>query len=108
MSVSTSPKVTVGPGVPEFLRKHDAEGALPTICEIIRECFPQAVAIETLLEEDYDEPGWWQVVVVITLPASVSTDVCHEQHKRYHELRSERIPHAQNSLFVTIRKYQPE
>ena len=67
MSISTSPKVTVGPGVSEFLRKNDAEGAFPTICEIIRECFQHAVAVEALLEEDYDEPGWWQVVVDITL-----------------------------------------
>ncbi len=107
MSVSVSPKVTVGPGVSEFLRKHGAEGALATFCEIVRECFPQTLAIEALLEEDYDEPGWWQVVVIVTLPDSVSTDAWLDQHKRYHELRPQRIPHAHNSLFVTLYKYLP-
>ena len=63
MSVSTSPKVTVGSGVPEFLRKNDAEAAFQAVCEIIRKCFPQTLAIDAQLEEDYDQPGWWRVVV---------------------------------------------
>jgi hypothetical protein len=108
MSVSTAPNVTIGPGVQEFLRKNDAESAFQTICEIIRECFPDTRAIDAQLEEDHDEPGWWRVTVDVTLADSITPDTWVDQHKRYHELRGERIRLPENSLFVTAFEFSPE
>ena len=108
MSVSTSPTVTIGLGVQEFLRKNDAEAALQTICEILRECFPQPLAIEARLEEDHDEPGWWRVVVDVALADPITPDTWVDQHRRYHERRGERVPLPQNSLFVTAFEFAPE
>lgn len=108
MSVSTSPKVTVGPGVSEFLRKNDAEGDFRTICDLVRECFPHAVAVEARLEEDHDEPGWWRVVVDMTLRHFESADAWVDQNRRYHELLVDRIPPPRNMLFVTLHQYLPE
>ncbi len=108
MSVSASPTVTIGPGVQEFLRKNDAEAAFQTICEILRECFPQTLAIDGQLEEDHDEPGWWRVVVGVTLPDSIPPDIWVDQHRRYHERRVDRVPLPQDMLFVTSYLSPPE
>ncbi len=60
MSVSTPLKVTVGPGVPEFLRANDAEGDFQAICDIIRECFPHAVGRRSpACKRIMTRPGRW-------------------------------------------------
>jgi hypothetical protein len=108
MSISTAPSVTIGPGVQEFLRRNDAEAAFQTICEIIRECFPETRAIGAQLEEDHDIAGWWRIVVSVTLPDSIPTDTWLDQHKRYHERRGHSLTLSHNSLFVTRYETQPE
>ena len=107
MSASTSPKVTIGPGVQEFLQKKDAQAAFQTVCEIVGESFPQTLAIEARLEEDHDEAGWWRVVVGVTLPESIPADVWIDQHRRYSVLRADRVPSPQDMLFATDFEYQP-
>ena len=108
MSVSASPKATVGPGVEEFLRKNGAEAAFQAVCETIRECFPQTLAIDARLQEDYDEPGWWRVVVDVALPESLPVDVFVDQDRRYSERLYARIPLAQTPLFVMSHEYRAE
>ncbi len=108
MSMSTAAKVTVGPGVQEFLRKNDAEAAFQVVCESVRECFPQTLAIDARLQEDYDEPGWWRVVVDVALPESLPVDVWLDQNRRYYERLYGRIPHAQTPLFVKSNEFRAE
>ncbi len=108
MSVSTSPTVTIGLGVQEFLRKNDAEAALQTICEILRECFPQTLALDAQLEEDHDTPGWWRIVVGVMLPDAIPPDTWLDQQKRYVERRVDRVPLPQDMLFVTRDPSPPE
>lgn len=102
MSVSTAPNVTVGPGVQEFLRKNDAEAAFQTICELIRECFPETIAVEAEFQEDHDEPGWWRVRILFTLPAASPLNHVLEQQRLFHERFVERVPFDQVPLFVVL------
>ena len=108
MSVSTSPNVTIGPGVPEFLRKNDAEAAFQTICELIRECFPETLAIDAELQEDHDEPGWWRVPIWYTLPAASSLEHVMKQERLFLDGIRERVPFAQMPLFIAIDTYATE
>jgi hypothetical protein len=108
MSVSISPKLTIGSGVQEFLKEKDAEAAFQAVCECIRECFPQTLAINARLEEDHDEPGWWRVVVDVALPDSLSVDVWLDQDRQYYERLYERIPLAQTPLFVKLHEFRAE
>ena len=108
MSVSTPLKVTVGSGVPEFLRANDAEGDFQAICDIVRECFPHAVAVEARLQEDHDEPGWWRVVLDMSLSHIESADAWVDQSRRYCELLVDRAPPPRNMLFTMLHEYLPE
>jgi hypothetical protein len=100
MSVSTSPNVTIGPGVQEFLRQNDAETAFQTICELIRERFPETLSVEADLQEDHDEPGWRRVYIFFTLPADCSADRAWAQNRLLLERLMERVPFAQVPLFI--------
>ncbi len=60
------------------------------------------------LQEDYDEPGWWRVVVEVALPESLPVDVWLDQNRRYYERLYARIPLAQTPLFVMSHEYRAE
>jgi hypothetical protein len=108
MDVSTSPKVTIGPGVQEFLRKNGAETSFQAVCDVIRACLPETLAIDAELGEDYDECGWWRVLVLSTLPAATPVERVVEQERLFHERCAERIPPEQRPLFVTQSTFAPE
>ena len=109
MSVSTSPTVTIGLGVQEFLRKNDAEAALQTICEILRECFPQTARHRT--------PGWRRTTTSRAGGVWSWTSCCRTPFPRTRGLTSNggitsaawtACPCLKTSLFVTAFEFPPE
>ena len=85
MSVTVSPKATISPDVDEFLRNNGAQVAFQTICELIRECFPEVLSVQTDLIEDHDEPGWQRVRIWFTLPAASDLEHVLEQQRLFLE-----------------------
>lgn len=108
MSVSTTPNVKVGPGVSEFLHRNNAESSFQAICELIRECFPEARTLDAQLQEDRYEPDEWRVGLEVALPDSLPLEVWIDQNRRYHERLSERLPPAHASLFVKGQEFSAE
>jgi hypothetical protein len=108
MSVSTSPNVTIGSGVQDFLRQNDAETAFQTICELIRECFPETLSVEAELQEDHDEPNWWRVRMLFTLPAACPLERVLEQQRLFQEQFMAQVPFAQVPLFLALDTFAAE
>ncbi len=108
MSVTTTPNLTVGPGVSDFLRRNNAEASFQTACELIRECFPDARTIKAELQEDCYEPDERTVGLAVALPDSLPLEVWIDQNRHYHERLSERIPPTHASLFIKSHEFSAE
>src|SRR2546425_11954378 len=100
MSEQTKASVplTITPQAAEFLRKHAAEEAFRTICELARECLPDLVRLHARLENDWDEPGIQYVVLDATLPRNHPYDQLREQKKRLYQREADRLPGATREL----------
>jgi hypothetical protein len=108
MGVSTSPAVTADPAVYEFLKQHSAEAAFQTVCEIVREIYPETRAIQASAFEDWDEPGWMRVRVAFFLPERYPADEGLRRHAALHERLAEKLPDALQPLFLVREEYFPE
>jgi hypothetical protein len=108
MSVTTTPNLTVGPGVSDFLRRNNAEASFQTACDLIREYFPETLSVEAELQEDHDEPGWRRVRLLFTLPSACPLERVLEQQRLFQEQFLEQVPFAQVPLFLALDTFTPE
>src|SRR5437867_2121028 len=86
--------LTITPEAAEFLRKHQAEEAFRTICDLARECFPDLVRLHARLENDWDEPGIQYVVLDETFPREYPSARLREQENRLYQREAELFPPA--------------
>jgi hypothetical protein len=108
MGVSTSPAVTADPGVYEFLKLHGAEAAFQTVCELVREVYPEARAIQANVFEDWDVPGWMRVRVAFLLPEPLPVDDHVQRNQTFAARIVEKLPPALRELFSIGEEYPPE
>ena len=99
MSLTTSREPVLEAGESEFLKRHDAEAAFQTVCELVRTYFPELRAINVWLLEDPDEDDHTWAVVHVFMPAAYSQEVLQEQLRRYHKELVKRLPFKYLPLF---------
>jgi len=90
--IRTAVPLTITPEAAEFLRKHQAEEAFHTICDLVRECLPELVRLHARLENDWDEPGVQYVVLDETLPNGYPYERLREQENRLYQRQAELVP----------------
>jgi hypothetical protein len=90
--------LTITPEATEFLRKHQAEEAFRTICDLARECFPDLVRLDARLENDWDQPGVHYVELAETLPKDYPYDQFQVQRRRLYQRQAEVVSAATREL----------
>jgi hypothetical protein len=100
--------VTADPAVYDFLKRHGAESAFQTVCEIVREVYPETRAIQASVFEDWDLPGWMRVRVEFLMPEPLSPDEYVRRKRAYAGRLVEKLPPELRSLFAVSEEYPPE
>ena len=95
---NASVPLTITPEAAEFLRKHQAEEAFRTICDLVRECLPDLVQLHARLESDWDEPGVQYVVLDETLPKEYPYARLREQENQLYQREGELVPAPMREL----------
>jgi hypothetical protein len=90
---------TVDTSLRGFLQRHDAEPAFAALCDLVRESFPDARAIEAFLWEDPDEEDRSKAMLRITLPPSQPPELLRNRRGHYYDQLTERLPLSQLPLF---------
>ena len=83
----------------DFLKNHDAVDDFGKLCEIVRECFPQLVRLDTRLEQDVYEAWRVQLVLVVCLPVGCSFESLKPQQAEYYQRYLETVPRSKIPLF---------
>jgi hypothetical protein len=107
MPSTIAEQVRYGPGVRDFLTRHDAQAHFARVCELVQACFPALVAVEVALQADPDEEDRVQAVLCATLPDSLSGDELHQSLKRYHARVVDEIPLSHCPLFALVTQFLP-
>jgi len=110
MSEQTKASVplTITPEAAEFLRKHQAEEAFRTICDLARECFPDLVRLHAQLENDWDQPGVQYVELEETLPKNYPLEQLRVQQQRLYQRQAELVPAATREMISHWFQYAQE
>jgi hypothetical protein len=105
MNVDLSEQVLIGAGVQEFLDHHDLEANFRMICELVKDCFPDALRLQAALREDVDEPGRFRILLSATLPAEYPLDRHMVQNRRYHERLVQTIALSHCPYFALLTEF---
>jgi hypothetical protein len=103
-----SAELSVAPAIVGFLRQQGAQSHYRTVCEVVGDCFPEAIRLDVTLQEDPDEVGRVQVVLCATLPQSYPDDWLHAAMCRYHERLVEEVPLSRCPLFALVVEFASE
>ncbi|MCI0641783.1 MAG: hypothetical protein L0Y72_03935 [Gemmataceae bacterium] len=98
-------KLATPPEVRDFLQTNNAEAAFLKVLELVRDCYPQIVAIAVELWDDPDEIDRRKVVFRPSLPIAISTDEVIDIERVYHERFVSEIPLEQCPLFGVILRF---
>ena len=90
--------LTITPEAAEFLRKHQAEEAFRTICDLARECFPDLMRLHAQLKNDWDQPGVQYVELDETLPKDYPFEQLHAQQRRLYQRQAELVSDAMREM----------
>ena len=99
MPTATSAEPVIEPRVSEVLRRHSADTAFQTACDIARSCFLATRSLRVDLLDDPDEEDRVWVVLHILVPPSYSWETLHEEELRFHKAMLTQIPLELNPLF---------
>jgi hypothetical protein len=108
MNVDLSEQIMIGAGVQEFLDHHDLEADFRIVCDLVKDCFPDALRLETALREDVDEPGRFRILLIATLPADFPLERHLVQNRRYHERLVQTIPLSHCPYFALLTDFLAE
>jgi hypothetical protein len=108
MSVVQSTDLMLDPAVPAFLKQHGAEAVLAALTDLIRTCFPDRRALKAYVKEDYDEPGWFRVVLEVVLPPTLPLDKVEQQTRQFDEAMDGIVPEEIGMLFVMVPHFAAE
>ena len=105
MKIHLTEQVMIGAGAQEFLDHHDVQADFRTICELVKNCFPDALRLEAALREDADEPGRFRILLDATLPADYPLELHLVQNRRYHERLVQAIPLSHCPYFALLTEF---
>ena len=108
MSIDLSEQIMIGTGVQEFLDDHDLEADFRTICELVKDCFPDALRLQAALREDVDEPGQFRILLSAMLPAEYPPEQHLVQNRRYHERLVQTVPLSHCPYFAQLTEFMAE
>ena len=108
MPTIASIEPTVGPGVSDVLRRHNAERAFQSACAAARSSFPAMRALNTGLLDDPDEDDRNWVILEVSVPASYSRDELEKERLLFHEAMTAQVPLELNLLFGLSVSFLPE
>ena len=108
MASTTSEQLVVDASVEDFLLQHGAEADFRKICDLVRACFPELIALEVTIEEDPDEEGRVQAVVRVKLPESHPDHLVQIGLRRYHERLVAELPLSHCPLFALVTEFVTE
>jgi hypothetical protein len=92
----------------EFLRQHNAEAEFQTVCELVRDCFPELRSLRFGLLEDPDEEGRTWLVLHGTLPKCHPPDLLLGQRRQYHNRFVNEVPLSHCPLFGLLIDFAQE
>lgn len=99
MPTATGIEPVIEPGVAEELRRHNAEAAFHTACDVVRASFPAMRAFRVGLLDDPDEDDRRWVLLQVVLPPSYPWETMHEEELRFHAAMVTQVPLELNPLF---------
>ena len=99
MPTATIIEPVIEPGVQDALRRHNAETAFQTACDVARSCFLAMRSLHVDLLDDPDEENRYWVVLHILLPQSYPWETLHEEELQFHKAMLMQIPLELNPLF---------
>ena len=108
MPTAISVEPVIEPRVREVLRRHNAEAAFQTACDIARSCFLAMGTLRVDVLDDPDEENRVWVVLHIQVPASYRWETLHEEELRFHKAMLTQIPLDLNPLFGLHMDYSPD
>ncbi|HVS38969.1 MAG TPA: hypothetical protein VMS17_25650 [Gemmataceae bacterium] len=108
MPTTTSLEPTIEPGVHDILRRHNAEAAFQTACDIARSSFPTMQSFHVELLDDPDEEDKVWVLLRIVLPHAYAWETQHQQELRFHEGMVAQVSLELNPLFGLSIDHLPE
>jgi hypothetical protein len=94
MTPIATAELKMEPDVADFLKRRNAEEQFQIVCQLARECYPEATTIEVSLLADPDVEDRWWVVIEPVLPAGHPSELFQEQDRRYYHELPERLPPA--------------
>src|SRR5947209_16157803 len=108
MPTAATIEPVIEPGVSEVLRRHNAEAAFQTTCDIARSCFPAMRSLHVDLLDDPDEDGKVWVLLHVVLPHAYPWEKQYPGELRFHEAMVRQVPLELNPLFGLYMEHLPE
>ena len=94
--------------VAAFLGAHQADAAFVKICSLARAAFPESATLDVMLQEDPDDLGRLQVVLLVMLPSSTTDDDVQAALAQYHKRLVMEVPLSVCPLFAVVPEFAPE
>ena len=91
MSKVLSDAAILSKDVQNVLRATSAESEFYITEQIVRESFPELMALNVYLQEDPDEEGITRVILEAVLPESMTFDLLHERKMAYYDAIATRL-----------------
>jgi hypothetical protein len=95
----------MAPGVKEFLKMHEAEGAFRQVVDLVHASFPELTSVQADLQPDPDEEDRTSVILYATLPASQPVAQTQAQNRNYHEQLVRQVPLSLCPLFGLVLRF---
>jgi hypothetical protein len=100
MTLATVVEPVLEAGVADFLKRHNAEAAFRTVCDLVRACFPELRAFKVWLLDDPDEEGRTWAKLHGFLPAAHPRDTLQAQRLSYYDQLVEQLSLEYFPLFA--------
>jgi hypothetical protein len=101
-------QLELNPAVAEFLSRQGAEAQFWKVARLVRECFPELVSLDAMLQADADEDGRVQTVLCARLPESLPVNRFQADLLRYHERLVAEVPLSHCPLFALVTDFVAE
>jgi hypothetical protein len=87
--------------VEDFLDKHRVKDVFEKVCELVRDCYPDLVAMEFFVREDPDAVGREWLVLQIQLPRRLAcTEELRDRERVFHTRLLAEVPLPHCPLFT--------
>ena len=108
MAATTSGELILDEAVRAFLKRHEAEGDLRKVWELVQASFPELRRVEVMLQEDPDEANYTRIVLYVHLPATHPDTLLQEQLRYYHSRLVQELPLDRCPLLVLLTDFVQE